>query len=64
MENSKSFEEEDWFPHTPDIDLDDVAEQIEDSLVMAAALTTRLGELNREMVEFVANNTMAKASTK
>ena len=64
MENSKSFEEEDWFPKTPDLDLDDVHDSIEDSLETAHTLTRRLGELNREIVDYLAQYAEKKASSK
>ncbi|CAC5411825.1 unnamed protein product [Mytilus coruscus] len=64
MENSKSYEEEDWFPKTPDLDLDDVAEQVDESLNKAEDLANRLGEINQEMVNWLSNYAINKASSK
>ncbi|XP_048251263.1 myosin-9-like isoform X5 [Haliotis rufescens] len=64
MENSKSYEEEDWFPGTPDIDLEDVADKIDDSLKTANDLTKRLGELNKEIVDCLAAYAEKKATNK
>ncbi|XP_041356071.1 uncharacterized protein LOC121373472 [Gigantopelta aegis] len=64
MENSKSIEDEDWFPKTPDLDLDDVQDSIEESLDTAYTLTRRLGELNREIVDYLATYAEKKASSK
>ncbi|XP_063437056.1 golgin subfamily A member 4-like isoform X7 [Mytilus trossulus] len=64
MENSKSVEEEDWFPKTPDLDLDDAAENIDQSLNKAEDLANRLGEINQEMVNWLSNYAINKASSK
>nr|KAG5685995.1 hypothetical protein BaRGS_028328 [Batillaria attramentaria] len=64
MENSKKVDEEDWFPTTPDMDLEEVGEKIEDSLQVAQNLTKKLGELNKEMIDFMANYAEKKASNK
>ena len=64
MENSKSYEEEDWFPKTPDMDLDDVAEKVEESLSKADDLANRLGDLNQEMISWLSNYAINKASSK
>ncbi|XP_067653461.1 putative leucine-rich repeat-containing protein DDB_G0290503 [Haliotis asinina] len=64
MENSKSYEEEDWFPGTPDIDLEDVADKIDGSLKTANDLTKRLGELNKEIVDCLAAYAEKKATNK
>lgn len=64
MENSKSYEEEDWFPKTPDFDLDDAAVKVEESLTKADELASRLGELNQEMVTWLSNYAINKASSK
>ncbi|KAJ8311753.1 hypothetical protein KUTeg_011108 [Tegillarca granosa] len=64
MDNSKSYEEEDWYPGTPDVDLDDVSQKIEDSLETAGELAQRLGQLNQEMVDWLSNYAITKASNK
>ncbi|GFN98092.1 centrosome-associated protein cep250-like isoform x1 [Plakobranchus ocellatus] len=64
MENNKLIDEEDWFPTTPDMDLEEISNSVEDSLAHAHALTNRLGELNREMVDYVAALAEKKASSK
>ncbi|KAK3715909.1 hypothetical protein RRG08_043924 [Elysia crispata] len=64
MENTKLIDEEDWFPTTPDMDLEEISNSVEDSLAHAHALTNRLGELNREMVDYVAALAEKKASSK
>ncbi|XP_076439302.1 uncharacterized protein LOC143278152 isoform X3 [Babylonia areolata] len=63
-ENSKNMEEEDWFPSTPDLDLEEVGDKIEDSLQVARDLTQRLGDLNKEMVDYMATYAEKKASNK
>ncbi|KAL5020532.1 hypothetical protein ScPMuIL_003424 [Solemya velum] len=62
--NSKSYEEEDWFPKTPDLDLEDVGLQVEDSLSTAEELARRLGDLNKEMVDWLTNYAHTKATSK
>ncbi|GFS04023.1 centrosome-associated protein CEP250-like isoform X1 [Elysia marginata] len=64
MENTKLIDQEDWFPTTPDMDLEEISNNVEDSLAHAHALTNRLGELNREMVDYVAALAEKKASSK
>ena len=63
-ENSKEIDKEDWFPTTPDLDLEEVGDKIDDSLQTARDLSKRLGELNKEMVEYMANYAEKKASNK
>ena len=63
-ENSKNIDEEDWFPMTPDLDLEEVGDKIEDSLQVARDLTHRLGDLNKEMVDYMATYAEKKASNK
>lgn len=64
MENSNRFEEEEAALQMPDIDMDDMAEAVEDSLQTAADLTKRLGDLNKEMVEYMYSYAQAKATSK
>ncbi|XP_035829519.1 cingulin, partial [Aplysia californica] len=64
MENSKRIDEEDWFPTTPDIDLDEMSSTVEESLSHAHELTNRLSDLNKEMVDYMANLAERKASNK
>ena len=49
MENSNRFEEEEAALQVPEMDMDDMAEAVEESLQTAADLTKRLAELNKEM---------------
>ncbi|XP_025084142.1 myosin-10-like isoform X4 [Pomacea canaliculata] len=63
-ENSKKIDDEDWFPTTPDMDLDDVSEKIEDGLHVAQELSRRLGDLHKDMVEYMATYAEKKASNK
>ena len=64
MDNAKSIEDEDLTPPTPEIDLDDCANKIEDSLQTAKDLTNKLGEINSDMVDWLTNYAINKASTK
>ncbi|KAL8615078.1 hypothetical protein ACOMHN_013612 [Nucella lapillus] len=63
-ENSNNIEGEDWFPSSPDLDLEEVGDKIEDSLQVARVLSHRLGDLNKEMVDFMANYAEKRASNK
>ena len=63
-ENSKKIDEEDWFPTTPDMDLDEVGEKIDNSIQVARDLSKKLGDLNKEMLEYMANYAEKKASNK
>ncbi|BFZ26103.1 hypothetical protein BsWGS_29142 [Bradybaena similaris] len=55
LDNTKSIEEEDWFPKSPDLDLDvdEMSNAMEDSLNHAHELTNRLAELNKEMTDYL-----------
>ncbi|XP_013417598.1 nuclear mitotic apparatus protein 1 isoform X2 [Lingula anatina] len=64
IENSSTFDEEDLRKGSPDIDLDEVAVKITDSLNTAAELTQRISDLNKEMVEYLTNYAQAKAGNK
>ena len=64
MENASKFEEEDTAMVTPDLELDDMAEVVEETLKTTEDLSRRLGELNKEMVEYMYNYAQAKASNK
>ncbi|XP_069102583.1 myosin-2 heavy chain-like isoform X3 [Argopecten irradians] len=64
MDNSKSYEEEDWYPKTPDIDLDDCSNKIEESLSTAKELTEKISTINADMVEWLTTYAINKASTK
>ncbi|XP_033725885.1 myosin-6-like isoform X14 [Pecten maximus] len=64
MDNSKSYEEEDWYPKTPDIDLDDCSSKIEESLSTAKELTEKISTINADMVEWLTTYAINKASTK
>ncbi|XP_060075166.1 uncharacterized protein LOC132554861 [Ylistrum balloti] len=64
MDNSKSYEEEDWYPKTPDIDLDDCSSKIEESLTTAKELTEKISTINADMVEWLTTYAINKASTK
>ncbi|OWF40736.1 hypothetical protein KP79_PYT23239 [Mizuhopecten yessoensis] len=64
MDNSKSYEEEDWYPKTPDIDVDDCSNKIEESLATAKELTEKISTINSDMVEWLTTYAINKASTK
>ncbi|CAL1539572.1 unnamed protein product [Lymnaea stagnalis] len=64
MENCKNIDEEDWFPTTPDMDLDEVSNTVEDSLNHAHELTKRLAELNKDMIKYMGAAAEKKASNK
>ncbi|XP_064595815.1 neurofilament medium polypeptide-like [Liolophura sinensis] len=64
MTNAKNFEKENWDDPTPEIDLDDVASKIEDSLNTAEELTGRLSEINKEMVSYLTSHASHKGSHK
>ncbi|XP_059162695.1 myb-like protein V [Physella acuta] len=63
-ENSKNIDEEDWFPTTPDMDLEEASNTVEDTLSHAHELSRKLAELNREMVSYMASSIEKKASNK
>ena len=57
-------EEDEPFPPSPDIDMEEVAISIEESLDTAEKLADRLGELNTEMCDWLTNYAINKASSK
>ncbi len=66
MDNTAKFEQENLGSNSPEmeLDLDDVAESVEDSLKTAGDLAKRLGELNKEMTDYMYTYAQAKASNK
>ena len=64
MENTTKFDEDETAIKTPDLDLDEMAETVEETLKVAGGLAERLGELNKDMVEYMYQYAQAKASNK
>lgn len=64
MDNANSFEDEEISLQSPDVDLDSMADSVEESLKTADELANRLGEINKEMVEYMYHYAQAKASNK
>ena len=65
MANANSVDEDDDLTSmTPDLDMEEVQERIEDSLKTAEELTHRLADINQEMIEFLVNYANQKASNK
>ena len=64
MENATKIDEDDSAVPTPDIELDDMMETIDDTLKKTEDLATKLGDLNKEMVGYMYEYAHAKASTK
>ena len=64
MENSSRFEEEESTLRSPELDLDHVTDAVENSLKVAGELAQRLGDLNKEMVDYMYSYAQAKTSTK
>lgn len=65
MENAHHIDDDDQAAiASPDIEMDDVAEAIDESLQKAKELAQRLAELNKEMVEHMYQYAQAKASNK
>ena len=49
---------------TPELDLDDMAETVDETLKTTEDLAYRLAALNKEMVEYMYNYAQAKTSNK
>ncbi len=64
MENAQKMDDDDMRVQSPDLDLDDMAETVEETLKTTEDLAKRLGELNKEMMEYMYNYAQAKASNK
>lgn len=64
MDNTNKFEEDETAIRTPDIDLDEMADTIETTLKTTEDLAERLGELNKDIVEYMYQWAQAKASNK
>lgn len=58
------WEEEELNPSTPDVDLDEVQQSVNESLDTARDLTNRISELNKEMVDYMYQYANAKAGNK
>ncbi|KAI8500649.1 hypothetical protein Bbelb_214670 [Branchiostoma belcheri] len=59
---NSATKEEDTFPMSPDIDLDDVADSVRSALDTAEKAVLRLGQLNHDLVAFVGTHISAKDS--
>lgn len=64
MDATKPAEEEPLFSPSPDINIEEIGHSIEETLDSADRLTDRLGELNSQMVDWLTNFAINKASTK
>lgn len=64
MENATKIDDDDAQVKTPDIELDDMMDTIDDTLKRTEDLATKLGDLNKEMVNYMYEYAQAKASTK
>ena len=64
MQNAQKLDDDDIRIKSPDLDLDDMAETVEETLKTTEDLAKRLGELNKEMMEYMYNYAQAKASNK
>lgn len=64
MDATKPPEEEPLFSPSPDINIEEIGHSIEETLDSADRLTDRLGELNSQMVDWLTNFAINKASTK
>lgn len=64
MDAAKPPEEEPLFSPSPDINIEEIGHSIEETLDSADRLTDRLGELNSQMVDWLTNFAINKASTK
>lgn len=63
MDATKPPEEEPLFSPSPDINIEEIGHSIEETLDSADRLTDRLGELNSQMVDWLTNFAINKAST-
>ncbi|XP_048750682.2 myosin heavy chain, striated muscle-like isoform X3 [Ostrea edulis] len=64
MDATRPPEEEPLYAPSPDINIEEIGQSIEDTLDSADRLTDRLGELNAQMVEWLTNFAINKASSK
>ena len=65
MENAQKVDqEEDSNVQASEVDLDSMSDVVEDSLKTANELAMRLGELNREMIDYMYNYAQARASNR
>ncbi|XP_065929945.1 uncharacterized protein [Magallana gigas] len=64
MDATKPAEDEPLFSPSPDINIEEIGHSIEETLDSADRLTDRLGELNSQMVDWLTNFAINKASTK
>ena len=64
MENASKIDDDDAQIKTPEIELDDMMDTIDDTLKRTEDLAQRLGDLNKEMVNYMYDYAQAKASTK
>ena len=64
MDNANKFDEDDTTLRSPELDLEDMSETVEESLSLAEDLTKRLTEIHRETIDYMYNYAQAKASNK
>ena len=64
MANATKLDEDDLVSKSPEIDLDDMAETVEETLKVTEDLTYRLAALNKEMMDYMYNYAQAKTSNK
>jgi hypothetical protein len=64
MDNTNKFDEDETAIKTPELDLDEMALTIEETLKTTESLADRLGELNKDIVEYMYQWAQAKASNK
>ena len=64
MENQAKFEEEETAIRSPELDLDEMSETVEETLKTTEGLAERLGELNKDIVDYMYQWAQNKASNK
>ena len=64
MANATKLDDDDLMSKSPEIDLEDMAETVEDTLKVTEDLTYRLSAINKEMMEYMYNYAQAKTSNK
>ncbi|XP_078329129.1 uncharacterized protein LOC111112655 isoform X1 [Crassostrea virginica] len=64
MDATKPPEDEPLYAPSPDINIEEIGHSIEETLDSADRLADRLGELNSQMVDWLSNYAINKASTK
>ena len=64
MDNANKFEEEETALRIPDLDLEEAQEVVEETLATAESLAKRLGEINKEMADYMYEWARQQANTK